>query len=284
MDAHFEAYENRLAEREDCLQHAENALVAIKTNQENASAEIFASNEWKLQLQKELEKLKQHVSESDSRSYKLESRLAQALTDCNGLSTASAELRAEKRNLEQRVRELEENLKNSVSAEKVQSLLAAAAERVSGICNGAQQTHQQLERSKRENKVLKEKLAQVPAQIEKHLAEEIRQRKRAEGKCRDAVSRADKMEKRLRELERSTLQLQAALDSAQEGIGVMKTIAKIRSTQVNDSRSIGFDAVAKKIEGVSRAVAERERIVLERANRQPKIKSSRPRKGPQRRF
>ena len=46
----------------------------------------------------------------------------------------------------------------------------------------------------------------------------------------DATQRADKLERRLRELEGSTAQLQQMLKSAQEGIGVMKTIARIRNT------------------------------------------------------
>jgi chromosome segregation ATPase len=197
--------------------------------------------------------------------YALEARLAQALTDCQGLSGAAANLRAQARKDAERVRRLEEQgaalqarLKDSVPATKVQSVLEAAAQRVSGICDGAQKSQRDLDAARREVRRLRQELEGVPAEVERRCAEEVRQRKRAEARARDATQRADKLERRLRELEGSTAQLQQMLKSAQEGIGVMKTIARIRNTGgATDGKgggSVGFDAVAQTIDGVSRNV------------------------------
>ena len=195
--------------------------------------------------------------------YALEARLAQALTDCQGLSTAAANMRAQarsdedaRRGLRDRVNELEAQVKDSVPSAKVQSVLEAAAQRVSGICDGAAKTQRELESARRDNRTLKKQVENIPQMIEERLAEEIRQRKRADMKARDASARADKCEARLRELEASTSKLQNMLKSAQEGIGVMKTIARIRNSgggdgAGNDGNGIGFDAVARTIDRVS---------------------------------
>ena len=196
--------------------------------------------------------------------YALEARLAQALTDCQGLTTAAANMRAQartdedtQRGLQDRVHALEAQVKDSVPAEKVQSVLEAAAQRVSGICDGAAKSQRALESARRDNRTLKKQVENIPRMIEERLAEEIRQRKRADMKARDATARADKCEARLRELEASTSKLQNMLKSAQEGIGVMKTIARIRNGGDGAAGGdglgggIGFDAVARTIDRVS---------------------------------
>ena len=202
--------------------------------------------------------------------YPLESRLTQALKDCQGLSSSSATMRAQQRRdydkinaLESKVRDLEDKLKNSVPAEKVQSVLEAAAQRVSGICDGAQKSQHNLDRAKREIKRLQAVIDNIPTLIEEKAQEQIRQRRRSDAIAKEATKRADKLERKLIELEQSTNQLRGMLKSAQEGIGVMKTIARIRNTELGGKGgggSIGFDAVAKTIDGVSRQVDARMRM------------------------
>ena len=201
--------------------------------------------------------------------YSLESRLTQALKDCQGLSTSSASMRSEQRSqqekqrvLEVQVSKLEQQLANSVPAAKVQSILEAAAQRVSGICDGAQKSQQELEKAKRKILKLQCVVENIPKVVEEKTAEEIRQRRRSDMLAKEATLRANKLERKLIELETSTKQLRNMLKSAQEGIGVMKTIARIRNTDVDGKGgsgggSIGFDAVANTIDGVSRQVDAR---------------------------
>ena len=204
--------------------------------------------------------------------YSLEARLTQALKDCQGLSTSSATMRAQQRKSFDRVQELEhtvqtltQQLKNSVPAEKVQSVLEAAAQRVSGICDGAAKSQQDLDRAKREIKRLQTAVESFPTLVEEKTREEVRQRKRSDMLAKEATKRADKLERKLIELEQSTNQLRNMLKSAKEGIGVMKTIARIRNADgggggqggSGGGRSIGFDAVANTIDGVSRQVDAR---------------------------
>jgi len=209
--------------------------------------------------------------EAVATQYSLESRLTQALKDCQGLSTSSATMRSQSRkdfekiqHLETKVRDLEVQLKNSVPAEKVQSVLEAAAQRVSGICDGAQKSQHNLDRAKREIKRLQSIVDNIPSLIEEKTVEEVRQRRRSDGLAKEATKRADKLERKLIQLEQSTNQLRGMLKSAQEGIGVMKTIARIRNHDKDgkggksgSGRSIGFDAVANTIDGVGRQVDAR---------------------------
>ena len=207
--------------------------------------------------------------EAVATQYGLEARLTQALKDCQGLSTTSADMRAKQRTadqtrtaLEAEVGQLKAQLKNSVPAAKVQSVLEAAAQRVEGICNGATKSQHELDRAKREIHRLQAVVDTIPARVEAQTKEEIRQRKRSDMIAKEERKRADKLERRLIELERSTNQLRGMLKSAQEGIGVMKTIARIRNADGGDGggRSIGFDAVAKTIDGISGQVDARVRV------------------------
>lgn len=207
--------------------------------------------------------------EAVATQYGLEARLTQALKDCQGLSTTSADMRAKQRTaiqtrtaLEAELVQLKAQLKNSVPAAKVQSVLEAAAQRVEGICNGATKSKNDLDRAKREIHRLQAVVDTIPALVEAQTKEEIRQRKRSDMIAKEERKRADKLERRLIELERSTNQLRGMLKSAQEGIGVMKTIARIRNADGGGEggRSIGFDAVAKTIDGISGQVDARVRM------------------------
>ena len=233
-------------------------LFADKEN--NLSQRVFS-------LEQELSGSIHARDEAVAKQYKLESRLTQALKDCQGLSTSSAGMRSQQRKdhetiagLESQITQLQQQLKQSVPAEKVQSVLEAAAQRVAGICDGAQKSKNDLDRANREIKRLQGVVDNIPNVIEEKTKEEIRQRKRSDMIAKDERKRADKLERKLIELERSTNQLKSMLKSAQEGIGVMKTIARIRNSDVGSGGSggsIGFDAVAKTITGVTNQVDAR---------------------------
>lgn len=64
----------------------------------------------------------------------------------------------------------------------------------------------------------------------------------------------------MRDLEATTRELQSLVQQAREGASLMRTIAKIRSTDV-DSRAqpVGFDALAAKVDNITRRVSEIER-------------------------
>mgnify|MGYP006140229413 CR=1 FL=1 len=242
----------------------EGFLTRVRADEAEARRRAESGSQETKELAKQCAAAKEAAAATMAEKYALEARLAQALTDCKGLSSTAANMRARartdedtRRELRDRLHALEAQLKDSVPAEKVQSVLEAAAQRVSGICDGAAKSQRALESARRDNRTLKKQVENIPRMIEERLAEEIRLRKRAETKARDATARADKCEARLRELEASTSKLQNMLKSAQEGIGVMKTIARIRNggdgaTGVDShGRGIGFDAVARTIDRVS---------------------------------
>eukprot|EP00943_MAST-04B_sp_MAST-4B-sp1_P001398 g1398.t1 len=167
-------------------------------------------------------------------------------------------LQNEKGSTDALVHRLREQLKSSMPAAEVQRLLQAAEKRVYEICEGTKKklAHMQVSLSKTqiENKKLREqvKLNSASANNDAKLKDEILLRKRAEKRANEATKRAREMEQRLESVEHETNQLKMMLREAKEGLGVMKTIAKIRGgDNGTGSKSIGFDAVAKKIDNIT---------------------------------
>ena len=157
------------------------------------------------------------------------------------------------------VHRLREQLKSSMPAAEVQNLLQAAEKRVFEICEGTKRKlgnmQVALSKAQIENKKLREqvKCGSASAVNESRLKDEILLRKRAEKRANEATKRARDLEKRLEGVEGETNQLRSMLREAKEGLGVMKTIARIRDGSGNErsNQSIGFDAVAKKIDSIT---------------------------------
>ena len=91
------------------------------------------------------------------------------------------------------------------------------------------------------------------------VADEIAARKRAERKAAEAVTKSKQLEARVKQIEKETNDLRQMLAAAKEGLGVMKTIARIRQAPAGKSLAssrgkVGFDAVSEKIDQVTSRV------------------------------
>ena len=161
------------------------------------------------------------------------------------------------------VKRLRDQLKQSMPASQVQQLLQAAEARVGQICDSTKRklNKMQVELAKKqmENKKLRDQLEKASVEkVDGRLKDEILLRKRAEARANDAVKKAKILEERCNAVENETGALRQMLKEAKEGLGVMRTIARIRDTDVRgQGTSIGFDAVAKKIDRVTSHVNAR---------------------------
>ena len=117
----------------------------------------------------------------------------------------------------------------------------------------------ELAKKQMENKKLRDQLEKASVEkVDGRLKDEILLRKRAEARANDAVKKAKILEERCNAVENETGALRQMLKEAKEGLGVMRTIARIRDTDVRgQGTSIGFDAVAKKIDRVTSHVNAR---------------------------
>ena len=102
--------------------------------------------------------------------------------------------------------------------------------------------------------------------VDKEEIEALRARvDEAEATAAKERARNVRLETKVRELEEATRQLQLCVEQAREGAALLKTIAKIRQTDVpGGSRAIGFDAIASKVDRITQRVNEIERSTQRR--------------------
>ena len=163
-----------------------------------------------------------------------------------------------------RIVRLKEQLKDSIPAVKVQELLQMAESRVSQICNGTKHKISSLQadiiRERFQNEQLRAQLKKIEGQanVESRLNHETALRKRAEARASDEARKVKILEGRIKIVEEETVYFRDMLQEAKEGISIMRTIAKIRDTNIDGmQKTIGFDAIAEKIESINAGVRSR---------------------------
>lgn len=230
----------------------------MKARLDNSSEALGKEEVSRWKLQSAHDKAVHDIEKMEKEVERLGNLLQQETKLKDDFASKLNNLQNEKESTDALVHRLREQLKSSMPAVEVQRLLQAAEKRVYEICEGTKKklAHMQVSLSKTqiENKKLREqvKLNSASTQNDAKLKDEILLRKRAEKRASEATKRAREMEQRLESVEHETNQLKLMLREAKEGLGVMKTIAKIRGGDDGPgSSSIGFDAVAKKIDNIT---------------------------------
>eukprot|EP00949_MAST-11_sp_MAST-11-sp1_P001038 g1038.t1 len=282
IDGLLELLADGAKQRVEALAAADDLFAALRS-------EVQGSREQSVALKGRRDALDARVSELEREREELREALAverrerEAAEKALQASRAESEQRAEaaKRNIEALQRELsgarglaerlQGSLKESIPAKKVQSLLQTAEERVNAILVGTQEKKKAMDelkvRLERENARLRRELSNIPQLVEERAAEEIAARKRAERKAGEAMKKSSRLEERVKQIERETTELRQMLAAAKEGLGVMKTIARIRQNPAGSKAAaaaavaargrkgpVGFDAVSQKIDAVTRRV------------------------------
>ena len=258
LTSECEQIDNSRSENLTRLYDVEKSRDKLKTRLDNSSQALGKEevSRWKLQTAHD-----NAIQDADKMQKEVQ-RLGKLLHEETIIKDDLAEklnmLQNERSSTDALVHRLREQLKSSMPAAEVQHLLQAAEKRVYEICEGTKKklAHMQVSLSKTqiENKKLREqvKLNTASGVSDSKLKDEILLRKRAEKRATEATKRAREMEQRLEFVENETNQLKLMLREAKEGLGVMKTIAKIRGGDNGQgNQSIGFDAVAKKIDNIT---------------------------------
>jgi len=255
LTSECEQIDNSRSENLTRLYDVEKSRDKLKTRLDNSSQALGKEevSRWKLQTAHD-----NAIQDADKMQKEVQ-RLGKLLHEETIIKDDLAEklnmLQNERSSTDALVHRLREQLKSSMPAAEVQHLLQAAEKRVYEICEGTKKklAHMQVSLSKTqiENKKLREqvKLNTTSGVSDSKLKDEILLRKRAEKRATEATKRAREMEQRLEFVENETNQLKLMLREAKEGLGVMKTIAKIRggdNGQGNQSilPVATFDAVA----------------------------------------
>eukprot|EP00753_Platysulcus_tardus_P002911 PLAT12039.1.p1 GENE.PLAT12039.1~~PLAT12039.1.p1 ORF type:complete len:330 (+),score=113.19 PLAT12039.1:55-990(+) len=165
------------------------------------------------------------------------------------------------------VSKLETRVRGSVSTASVDRLRRELEAEVEAVRKKASARIRKLEA---DNVELGKRARQIAEAAAVQVEEEGRRRAIAERKAEEAGKKLRSMAKRVKELEQQTEALAKAVRDAQEGMGVLKTIARIRETDTTRAeRAIGFDALAERIDGISRTVDDR-------VKRSPRRRPGRP--------
>lgn len=238
---------------EAAREEAEARLLAMSRLCDTLRAHLETSQRSQTELQAALRQAQQQLTSSG----------AMAASEREQLERRCSAADARAMELEREVLRLSEQARSRVGADDVARMVEeerSRAHKLRTLCRSLERQVQdvsgRLQRETSVRQVAEQAAERAKCAMEEQVAEARLQQAQAEQREAAATKRATALESRVRTMEEETRALRLAVAQAREGMGLMKTIAKIRSTELTE-RPVGFDAMVSRVDAVTRSVNDR---------------------------